>query len=246
MIDPLESFQMNFGRYLRDPNNISCPKGIPLYRAEIYQELFINNISGFLDNCFPVCKRLIGNNQWRKIIYHFFREWRCQSPFFSDIPEEFLSFLQGSDILATLPEWFLELAHYEWIELLIDTFDESTKNNEPTEKTNKIWATSAMKNLIYQWPVHRISHDFLPQTPARSCIVVYRRKNHAVDFMEISPATSLLIDIVVKSPISRKDITLQIAHEMGWNDIDAMKPHIDNTIDNLIRKEIFFEHTELL
>jgi hypothetical protein len=52
--DTLRDFQITYGKYLRSPATQKRPDGIPERRSEIYESLLFNNISGFINNCFPV------------------------------------------------------------------------------------------------------------------------------------------------------------------------------------------------
>jgi len=49
-----QQFQHDFGRHLRDPRKAARPAGVPARRAAIYGELLFNNLTGFLDACYPV------------------------------------------------------------------------------------------------------------------------------------------------------------------------------------------------
>ena len=44
-----------------------------------------------------------------------------QSRRFREIPRHFVSYLQEGEIRQPLPAWLGELAHYEWVELAVDT-----------------------------------------------------------------------------------------------------------------------------
>ncbi len=61
----------------------------------MYRELFFNNIEGFLSGNFPVLRKILDDQQWFALVQDFFAKHPCQSPYFSEIPEEFLDYLQN-------------------------------------------------------------------------------------------------------------------------------------------------------
>ena len=72
-----QAFQREFGRYLRDPHHVARPPGLPARRAGIYRDLVFNNLCGFVDTCFPVCRSLLGEPRWRRLCRTRERLRRC-------------------------------------------------------------------------------------------------------------------------------------------------------------------------
>ena len=56
--------------------------------------------------------------------------------------------------------------------------------------------------LAYQWPVHRISPDYLPLEAAEQAtyIIVYRDRNDEVGFLELNPVSARLIESIQNNP----------------------------------------------
>lgn len=209
MIAPneLRAFQLTLGKYLRSPDTETLPLGIDARRARVYEELLFKNVSGFINSCFPVLKRLTKATDWNNLIRDFFKQWRATSPLFKDIPEEFLQYLQQSAALEQLPPWFFELAHYEWVELYIDTADVKIPRPQPT----KVTLNQPLLALIYQWPVHQICQEYQPNTPQQSCIIVYRNNDNQVNFIETNPATILLLQMLEKQPLAKDTLYAHLA-----------------------------------
>ena len=110
--ESLKAFQLSFGGYLRNPNQSRRDKWIPARQGQIYTQLLFNNIRTFLDSCFPISQQILGEKAWLRLCRSFFRDWRCHTPIFSEIPLEFVTYLQQTEIKQALPKWFLEFAHY--------------------------------------------------------------------------------------------------------------------------------------
>ena len=187
--EKLRDFQIRYGKYLRDPQAVRLPKGIPARRSEIYEGLLFNNISGFIHNCFPVARSLHSPEEWTALVRSFFKEWRSVTPIFSQIPFEFVRYCSETLIVDTLPKWLPELLHYEWVELEVDLLVADTFKSD----SDKLRVNSAAKFLSYNWPVHTISKDFIPDHPSQTFLVVYQNRECKVRFLELNATTFALL-----------------------------------------------------
>lgn len=195
--ESLRDFQIGYGRYLRDPQKTELPEDIPARRSEIYENLLFNNISGFINSCFPVSKSLFDEQEWLKIRREFFSQWRCVTPIFSQIPYEFVRFISERPIGESLPPFLSELLHYEWVELEVDVdvadvWDDAARS---------LMINPTAKLLAYQWPVHKISPEFQPSETQQTCLVVYRDEQLSVRFSEVNPTTLMLLQFMQESNI---------------------------------------------
>lgn len=113
------TLQRRFAARIRDPQQ-ALPPGIATERMAIYEELFFNNLDGFISSGFPVLRRLFDEPRWHRLVRAFMREHRCRTPYFSQLGEEFIGWLQdGYRAEEGDPPFLLELAHYEWVELAL-------------------------------------------------------------------------------------------------------------------------------
>lgn len=237
MADSLRAFQLSLGKYLRDPDHEPVPIGLPPRGLKVYEELLFNNICGLIDSCFPVCKDLMGDTIWQALCRRFLREWRSQTPYFHEIPQEFLNFLNTQDDAQTRPPWFTELAYYEWVELHLDTHPSSP--SKPS--LNAITANPHMMNLGFNWPVHEIGPDYLPDQPCPTFLVVMRNDQQQIQFIEINAATSLLLDICQPQPLTRATLINKIAAAMQCPCNETFTAHAERMIDNLVTQGILLE-----
>jgi hypothetical protein len=200
--------QHRFTDYIRNPESAPAPSDIELRRMNIYRDLFFNNISNFLADNFPVLKQITPEKQWLEMVRDFFSKHPNQSPYFSEIAEEFISYIQNERTEHPLANddypFLLELAHYEWVELAVsiaEDSDSSTANItiDDLEKTSLRLATTAFP-LVYQYPVHKISPDFIPtEAPQQpTFLVVYRDQNDNVGFLETNATTHQLITTIAE------------------------------------------------
>lgn len=226
--------QHQFTTYIRNPESAPAPNDVELRRMKIYRDLFFNNISNFLADNFPVLKAITPENQWQDMAHDFFARHPSRTPYFAEIAQEFIGYIQNER--AQNPQakhdfpFLLELAHYEWVELVISIAEDKQQTN-PTEHLNIANAKLSLANtalaLAYQYPVHQISPDFIPlETPEQpTFLVVYREQDDKVSFLETNASTHQLISNISEND-SNKKLT---AHALLENMATAMqhpKPEI--------------------
>jgi len=173
--------QQQFAARIRQPAEQPLLDGIPAERMAVYEELFFNNIEGFISGAFPVLQRLIEASRWQRLVRSFIAEHQAHTPYFLQISQEFLAWLQQGYVAEPGdPPFILELAHYEWVELALDVSE--------AELAEQGWSPLAWP-LAYQWPVQRIGVDFQPTTPPAepTCLLVWRDGQDKVRFMQLSP-----------------------------------------------------------
>lgn len=222
--------QFNFTAHIRDPEHVPLPDGIEARRMKIYSDLFYNNIEGFISSSFPVLKTVYSEEDWHSMVRDFFIKHRCETPYFLEIAEEFLAYLQHTRTPQPQdPAFLIELAHYEWVELALMVADEEidlkgiNPNGDLLDAHPQV--SSLAWSLAYQYPVHQISADFTPEQAAStaSYLVVYRDRNDSVEFMEVNPVTARLLQLINEDQkISGRQALKQIADELQTSDTDSI------------------------
>ncbi|MCA1978957.1 MAG: putative DNA-binding domain-containing protein, partial [Thiobacillus sp.] len=194
-----QRYQLAFAAHIRDPREHPRPPGVEARRMKIYNELLFNNVEGFLLACFPVLRRMLGARKWTRMVRVFFATHRSHTPYFRQIPDEFVQFLQNEwTPPADYPPWLTQLAHYEWIELVLSVsnrmpgraFDPAGDLLDSVPVLNPVLA-----NLHYDWPVHRIA----PRRKfdaAETWLLVYRDADDRVQFNEINAFTARLLALL--------------------------------------------------
>jgi hypothetical protein len=214
--------QLAFTAHIRDPENVACPEDIPARRMAVYAELFFNNINDQLSSNFPVLREITTDAHWHALVRDFMRKHHSTTPLFTEVGQEFLAYLQD-EREGSSDDWpfMLELAHYEYVELAValSTADDTREAYDPNGDLltgSPLVGTTAWP-LTYQWPVHRISPDFLPDTPADqpTHLVVYRDLQDEVHFLEINAVTQRLLQLLKENPTqSGLDVLTTIAAEL--------------------------------
>ncbi|MFA7388627.1 MAG: putative DNA-binding domain-containing protein, partial [Thiohalobacteraceae bacterium] len=121
----LQNQQHAFAAHIRNPAQSPPPPGVEDRRMRIYRELFFNNLNSFLRDSLPVLHAVMRPDAWRSLVRDFFVCHAAQSPFFRDIPREFLCYLEEQrGERADDPPFLRELAHYEWVELALSVHED--------------------------------------------------------------------------------------------------------------------------
>ncbi|GAW84927.1 conserved hypothetical protein [Bathymodiolus platifrons methanotrophic gill symbiont] len=194
--------QAEFSAYIRNPAEQPCPEDVQPERMQMYRELFFNNVESFLSSNFPVLRKILNDAQWQQLAQDFFATHPCTTPYFSEIPEEFIAYLQNERAANTEDYPFmLELAHYEWVEMALSIAQENLPDTEAeqiTDLNQTISLSPLVWILAYQFPVHKISPTYLPlQTPEQpSYLAVSRNNEDEVKFIELSPMSFHLLQTI--------------------------------------------------
>lgn len=191
----------------------------------IYRDLIYNNIEGFLNSGFPVLCELHDDDAWHALVREFIVNHQCHTPYFLEISQEFLRYLQQHPMAEQKP-YLVELAHYEWVELALDVsaeeFPPGLLEGDLMERHPVV--SPLAWNLSYQFPVHKIDKHFQPSlaetTP--TFLVVYRNHLDQVKFMESNAATSRLLNLLEgDANLTGRQALILLADEMSAPNIDT-------------------------
>lgn len=198
--------QRAFAAHLRDPDRVPAPAGIEPRRMAIYRDLFFNNLVDLLGGAFPVARRILGTDRWRRLVRDFYAGHRAHTPYFLELPREFAEWLRARATRAgDEPPFLEELAHYEWVELALSISEEHppaaaapqlSPLDQPLAVSPLAWP------LAYRWPVHRLSPEYQPAEPPAlpTFLVVYRDAADTVQFLEIGAENARLLDVLEQTP----------------------------------------------
>lgn len=220
--------QREFAAYIRDPDRNPAPADVDGQRVAMYRELFFNNIDNFLASNFPVLRKILDDRQWFELAQDFFARHACESPYFSEIPEEFLDYLRNERNNPDDLPFMLELAHYEWVEMALSIArDEAPVNAQGLDDPGArlIRVSPLAWPLAYRYPVHKIAPAFLPaEVPAQpTFLIVYRDLEDDVNFLEITPMTYRLLEIVQDNEgLTAAACVKQVAAETGHPNPDLI------------------------
>lgn len=197
----VEQLQREFAAHLRDPARHPAPAGIEERRLQVYRELFFNNVAGLLAGTFPVLHALLGPERWQRLARDFYREYRCHTPLFLEVPREFVDYLgtergeRDND-----PPFLAELAHYEWVELAL-AIEEQDLASVAVDPDGDLLAGIPVLSplawpLAYRFPVHRLGPEFQPAAPPPepSFYIARRGRDEQVEFLQANAVMLRLVE----------------------------------------------------
>jgi len=222
--------QRQFLAHLRNPVQQPLPSGFVKQDAAVYVDLLYNKFNDSLTACFPVTYAILGETAWQRLLKDFIAEHRCRSPYYRQIPDEFIRYLQTEWVDHTGLPYLLELAHFEWVGLILAITDA-----EPVVKHESAvndWLAChpvfapVLQLLHYVYPVQRIDENYQPATPSEQAthILGFRDRDDTVQFIELNPATARLVDILhnTDNTYTVREAIEQIAAELQHPEPSAL------------------------
>ena len=210
--------QLEFTNKMRHPDKNGTGKA----RITVYQELVRGTLDEVLENAFPITHQLLDESHWQNLLNDFIAHHHAKTPLFLKIPEEFIQFLKIERQSTSDPKFLFELAHFEWVELALDIAPDKTndsKTNRDIDLLNEAPLISPLAQLLcYQYPVHKINKDFVPENPSDELnhLIAYRNRQDEVKFMEINPITARLVEILYNPyQLTGKQALIQISNEIN-------------------------------
>lgn len=239
--------QYAFAAHIRDPANVAPPEGIDARRMAIYRKLFFNNLFNLLGTFFPVLRKIHTDDQWRRFIRGFMQHHQAKTPYFLQLPEEFLAYLQNEFEPSDEDYPFLlELAHYEYAELAL-AVSEDEVDLTGVDPDGDLLANVPVKSPLswtygYQYAVHRISPDYLPDNPNEQAVylALYRGDDGNVGFLELNAVTAALLDDIENNErnLSGEQLLRALAEKINYPDADALVAHGSDALQEMRQLEI--------
>ena len=239
--------QYAFAAHIRNPQKNPAPEDISDRRMGIYRQLFFNNLFSLLSSTFPVLTKLHSEEKWRNLIREFMVHHEAATPYFLEIPKEFLAFLENEYQPAADDFPFLaELAHYEWVELALSVSElenDFVHVDVDGDFLEGVPVKSALAwNLCYQFPVHQIDRKFQPAQPGDqpTYLAIFRKSDDELGFMALNPVTARLLQLIEQNEkeLNGRELLLQLAAEMKYPDPDALLTHGVAAMEQMRESEI--------
>jgi hypothetical protein len=216
------AYQAAFAARIRDPKHAPRPPGAPAGRMKVYEDLLFNNLESFLLACYPVTRKVLGARAWKQTVRRFFREHRCHSPLFRDIPNAFLDWMQerGTEHFPALP-FLAEFMHYEWLELAVSVTPEEIDPAAIDADGDLIQGRPVLhpsaRLACYHYPVHRICPRFRPAASDTQswCYLLFRDEAVAdrdeVRFVLLNPLSVRLLQLLREYRLSGREALAHLA-----------------------------------
>jgi hypothetical protein len=216
-----QQYQFAFASHIRDPRLHKRPQGVEARRMKVYNELLYNNLEGFLLACFPVLRKVLGKRKWSSLVRDFFSTHRCHTPFFRQIPDEFVQYLKNErGEREEDPPYLQDMARHEWVELMLAVSNKEIDLTQIDPKGDLIGGKPALNPQLslqsYDYAVHRIGPKFKPTAEQKEAthFAILRNKKDEVKFILLNPVSLRLLYLLQTTDLSGEAALLQIAAEL--------------------------------
>lgn len=247
-----QSYQQKFVDYLRNPLTTKALPEILPARVNVYAKLLHNKIDGSLRTCFPITRELLGPALWQLLINDFIKNHRCQSPLYREIPDEFIDYLMIEPPQIELPEFITNLAHYEWMELVLETAKPSHCIKTFPINDDLLNITPVLNPVLYllhyQYPVQSINHLDVHWKNWRSRPASYKQhplilagirdSQYQIHFIELNAVTARLIELIQDGFSTGEQALLELAAEMKYGDHETILPFGIDILQQLKTRQI--------
>ncbi|MBU2842489.1 HvfC family RiPP maturation protein [Acidithiobacillus thiooxidans] len=230
--------------HLRNPAQQPRPVFMDAQAVDIYRELMVGNFDAALRACFPLWIRCLGEAQYVRWRDAFIAEHACRSPFFRQIPDEFMAYLsQTPERLQQDLPYALELAHLEWLELALGVAQADTLPEQTVSESQDPWISPLRLNAVhalvqYAYPVQQLilrptfsAAPVLDPNPVS--LYLYRDRDDAVQMLE-PDALSLQILVSLDADPQSGSTIFQHWHNHGH--IDGNAQTVAKQMQGLLRQ----------
>ncbi|MDT8405856.1 MAG: putative DNA-binding domain-containing protein [Methylococcales bacterium] len=247
----LDDYQSAFTAYLRNPEQNQPKADFLPERVDVYARLIINKISGNLKRCFPLTREFLGLDGWRALVRRFIDQHRCETPLYREIPDEFMAFLLDGGA-PELPAFVIDMAHYEWVELALETASPESipapdaYNAKLIEQRPILNPTLAL--LSYRYPVQMFSRthpdwpDWLAgiREPAAEPTLLAGVRGHdeQLHFVALNAMTQRLLAILTQSELTVIQALTQLAQELQYDSVEPLRGHAESLLENFLAQHI--------
>lgn len=241
--EELAALQKRFSDHIRDPENNPAPEGIEDRRLAIYRRLFLNNLSSLFGKNFPVARKVVPDERWRKLIRAFMVEHRPTTPLFPEIGREFVRFL--ADHPEHYPEWpwLAEVCHWQFLATSVRN-DEAELDDAGADPGGDLLAGHPVVNPTlrlaqYEWPVHEIRANRPPESPRSVILAIFRRPDDRLGRIQINAVTGRLLEMLQEnSGIGGQLCLKRLADEIGHADPATLVEHGGQLLESLQAKSL--------
>ena len=213
------AFQETLARAVRQ-GSADADANTPLdaERLAVYARLVRNNINGFIQRCYPQAARYADPEQWAAAKEAFVAEGSAHSPYFQDIPGEFLAYCRQ---VFRLPEHLLELMRFEHSQLLAETAPTPPDNSFEWDEDTLFRLSPAALLADYPFDPSAETPDFQAD-PAT--LLVWQDNEGSVYHSRLDPVDAVLL-AAAANPLSQTQICERLAAVAG-TDNSQWQPEI--------------------
>ena len=234
--------QRQFAAHIRNPELNPPPGDVEPRRMQVYVGLFHRNIGSFLANGFPTAKSVLASERWEKLVQGFIHRHASETPYFMDISQEFMTFLDADPSLD-VPDWLLELCHFEWVRRSLSSAGQALPevgiDPQGDLLEGRVVVSPLARPLCYRYRVHEIEAERMPDSEpgAPAWLIACRRRDDSVHFVQSNALTHRLVE-VLEPAISGNEALATLASEFPGIDRERLRREGSETLARLRDAEV--------
>ena len=183
------AFQTALADYARGA--AQAPEGVDIGRLGVYRRLLLNNLKSFIDLCFSASGSFAEAGLWQDLQRRFLLEARPQSPFFNDIPKQFLDYVRSRPENERPSENILHMMAFETDLLHAETVIQPEAAPQWDENTELRWAEGAR---LKHYPCDFVSSGLERIDDAAADVLTWRDNAGKVYYTALDGADLLLLN----------------------------------------------------
>ena len=203
-------YQQRFAQAIREGK---AADGLPQERLNVYIRLIRNNIHSFIDRCYTETLQYFDSEEWGRLKEGFVRDARAQTPYFQEIPGEFLRYCQS----LPLSDGILALMDFEYTQLLAEVAQIPDIPNTHYSNHSKYMPSPAAFIRQYRYDVT----DDLQE--AETALLIWRNAEDDVMYQTLDGFDMMLLEIMGASALSFNTLTQTLVEFMpeadNWKNI---------------------------
>lgn len=182
----------------------------------VYKRLFYDNIDSFCAKSFKSFRAVVDEEYWNSLVRNFIKSHRCETPYFREIPNEFLQFLIDREDIDERYPYIVELCHFDLVRIELYFAPESIgRRGRLLNLDSRLRRSPLVRLLSYQWPVHQIDENYsVSKSPTDATwLIAYRDHQNKVEFLVSNPRTFRMLEMLEK-PRTGQDLIDELAQEL--------------------------------
>jgi hypothetical protein len=220
--------QKKFAFYCRT-GNYKRLSGTTPNRIKHYRNLVWNVIEDSLQTAFPLSYKLLGINEWNKLVQDFFSNHNCKAFQVWKMPVEFYAYFSSKDLSLKNKYPFLQnLLLFEWKEIEIFMLEDTLV--EKFHSRGNVLIDDLILNPDYEllqldYPVHiKRAGDITTEDKGNYFLLIFRNpENFEVQFIDIGIPHVWLIEHIIQEKKSVYHLTKQASETFQTNEKDLLQ-----------------------
>jgi len=208
-------YQASLADYCRTGDYQAIP-GVKTAHVHQYRRLVYNVVDDMLQSAYPLTKGLLSEGEWDELVQEFFSGHACQSPQVWYMPKELYEYVAQQEAHPLIDKYpfLLDLLRLEWLEIALFMMEDKPV---ACDTKGELVVLNPEHELVHlQYPVHlKEAKHIRAADKGDYFLVMFREPDSGdVQFMQLSPALAMMIELLEESPMSIPALAMEICGKL--------------------------------